>query len=150
NIPAGFGVAGTPLYMAPEVLAGQKATFCSDVYSVGVLLYYLVTRHFPVEGRTLDELRAAHMVGQRVSLRERAPDLPTYFVQVVEQSLLADPRQRCSSSAAMVQALEGVLLHQRATLVYFARAAMVAIGWLLMIGVLGTVNSIYFNQTLGR
>jgi hypothetical protein len=150
NVPSGFGMAGTPMYMAPEVLAGQKATPCSDVYSVGVLLYYLVTRHFPVEGQTLDDLRAAHMVGHRVSLRERAPDLPTPFVQVVDQALLANPRQRCSSSAAMVQALDGVLLQQRATSLYFARAAMAAIGGLLIITGLGAINSRYFNHVLGR
>lgn len=150
NVPAGFGMAGTPMYMAPEVLAGQKATACSDVYSVGVLLYYLVTRHFPVEGQTLDDLRAAHMVGHRVSLRERAPDLPTPFVLVVDQALLANPRQRCSSSAAMVQALDGVLLQQRASSQYVARAVMVALGALFVIVALGAINSRYFNHVLGR
>jgi hypothetical protein len=150
NLGAGFGVAGTPLYMAPEVLAGQKATPCSDVYSVGVLLYYLVTRHFPIEGRTLDDLRAAHMVGQRTSLRERAPDLPTYFVDVVDHALLADPRQRCSSSAAMVQALDAALLHQRATSQYVRQAAIAAIGALVVIFALGAINSRYFNHVLGR
>ena len=44
-------LAGTPLYMAPEVLAGSAATQQSDIYSVGVLLYYLVTGQYPVEGQ---------------------------------------------------------------------------------------------------
>ena len=41
---------GTPSYMAPEVLAGGRATARSDLYSLGILLYYLVTGTFPVEG----------------------------------------------------------------------------------------------------
>ena len=51
-----FGIAGTPLYMAPEVLTGEAATPGSDVYSVGVLVYHLVTGEYPVTGRTLDDL----------------------------------------------------------------------------------------------
>ena len=45
-------IAGTPLYMAPEVLAGEAPSAISDVYSVGVLLYHLVTGEYPVEGQT--------------------------------------------------------------------------------------------------
>ena len=41
-------VAGTPLYLAPEILAGGDATVQSDIYSLGVLLYYLVTGSYPV------------------------------------------------------------------------------------------------------
>ena len=69
-------LAGTPLYMAPEVLAGSAATQQSDIYSVGVLLYYLVTGQYPVEGRTLDEIIQAHVRGRRKPLAERRPDLP--------------------------------------------------------------------------
>jgi serine/threonine-protein kinase len=44
-------IAGTPMYMAPEVLAGQPPSVSSDVYSMGVLLYYLVTGKFPIYAR---------------------------------------------------------------------------------------------------
>ena len=40
-------LAGTPLYLAPEILGGREATVQSDIYSLGVLLYYLVTGSFP-------------------------------------------------------------------------------------------------------
>ena len=56
----GGRVAGTPLYLAPEVLSGGEATIASDIYSLGVLLYHLVTNEFPVKATTLDDLVAAH------------------------------------------------------------------------------------------
>src|SRR5262245_52377929 len=46
-------LAGTPLYLAPEVLAGGPATVQSDVYSLGVVLYHLLTKSYPVEGKTI-------------------------------------------------------------------------------------------------
>ena len=55
----GSDLAGTPLYLAPEVLQGQPATVRSDIYSLGVLLYRLVTGAYPVQARTLRELRRA-------------------------------------------------------------------------------------------
>jgi serine/threonine protein kinase/tetratricopeptide (TPR) repeat protein len=97
-------LVGTPMYMAPEVLAGATASASSDVYSVGVLLYYLVTAEYPVEGRTLEELRDAHQQGRRTLLIERRPDLPMPFVQVVERALAAPP-QRYGSAGALLEAL---------------------------------------------
>ncbi len=48
---------GSPAYVAPEVLAGAPATARSDIYSLGVLLFHLVTGDFPVTASTWDELR---------------------------------------------------------------------------------------------
>ena len=50
-------VAGTPLYSAPEVLIKRDATIQSDVYSLGVLLYHLLTNSYPVRGADLRDLR---------------------------------------------------------------------------------------------
>ena len=61
-------LAGTPLYLAPEVLDGAAATPRSDVYSVGVLVFHLATGTFPIDGRTVGELRSAHRSGDRTSL----------------------------------------------------------------------------------
>ena len=57
---AGSDLTGTPLYLAPELFHGQVATRASDVYSLGVLLYHLLTKAFPVEGRTISDVRVAH------------------------------------------------------------------------------------------
>jgi serine/threonine-protein kinase len=56
----GADLAGTPLYLAPEVLQGQPATMQSDIYSLGVLLYRLSTGAYPIQAATVDDLRRAH------------------------------------------------------------------------------------------
>jgi hypothetical protein len=143
------GVEGTPLYMAPEVLAGQPASPCSDVYSVGVLLYHLVTGHYPVEGRTLDELLAAHREGRRRLLSERRPELPLPFIQVVDRALTSDPALRCSSAGALLEALGAIESEQR-TARTAARFAAVIVALPLLAGVLGFLATSAFNLTLGR
>ena len=104
-----LSVAGTPMYMAPELLAGQPATPSSDLYSVGVLLYHLVTGEFPVEAQTMGELRAAHAAGRRRHLRDVRPDLPSAFIQAVESATAALPSARVSSAAALEHDLARVL-----------------------------------------
>lgn len=96
---------GTPLYLAPELFAGRPATTLSDIYALGVLLYYLVTSDFPVGGTTVDELEAAHRAGHRRPLRAVRPDLPAWFVAAVERALASDPAQRFATAAEMHEAL---------------------------------------------
>jgi eukaryotic-like serine/threonine-protein kinase len=102
--------AGTPLYMAPEVLAGAPATAGSDLYSLGVLLYRLVTNDFPVSARTLEELERAHATGERRRLRDVRPDLPATFIKAVESATASAPADRPASAAALEEQLERVLL----------------------------------------
>ena len=90
-------LAGTPLYLAPEVLSGSPATVQSDVYSLGVLLFHLVTGAYPVNGRTIAELRDAHRQRRPMWLRDARPDLSDTFVQQVECALSTDPAERYSS-----------------------------------------------------
>jgi serine/threonine-protein kinase len=97
---------GTPLYLAPELTTGGPATVRSDIYALGVLLYYLVTGRFPVEGRSLAELVIAHARGDRRHLRDERPDLPDSFVKVVERAIHADPARRFESAGQLHAALE--------------------------------------------
>ncbi len=83
-------LAGTPMYLAPEVIRGQPASPQSDLSSLGVLLFHLLTGSFPVQGRTLAELRRAHASGKRLSLREARKDLPSELASVIEHAL--EPR----------------------------------------------------------
>jgi tRNA A-37 threonylcarbamoyl transferase component Bud32 len=97
--------AGTPLYLAPEVFEGQPRTKATDIYSLGVLLYHLVTDSYPVVGRTREDVQAAHRRQERHHLRDVRPDLPEEFVQAVQCALDPDPRHRYQSAGAFESAL---------------------------------------------
>jgi serine/threonine protein kinase/tetratricopeptide (TPR) repeat protein len=98
-------MVGTPLYLAPEVFRGKPATSQSDIYSLGVLLFYLVTGQFPVTASSMIELGKAHSSGRRRRLRDVRPDLPSSFVGAVEHALEPDPSQRFASAGEMESAL---------------------------------------------
>jgi len=99
------GLAGTPLYMAPELFDGAHAAIASDIYAVGVLLYRLVTSEFPVHAQTIGDVREAHRTGTLRSLRDIRPDLPAAYIRTVETCLAADPKKRYQSAAALERAL---------------------------------------------
>ncbi|HXE80033.1 MAG TPA: serine/threonine-protein kinase [Vicinamibacterales bacterium] len=107
--PAGWGAPGTPAYMAPEVIAGEPATRASDIYSVGVLLYFLVTGRHPFEGRTLMEIAIGHGSGRRRLLADDRPDLPDRFIRIVERALAPNPADRFPSAGALVHELSDML-----------------------------------------
>jgi eukaryotic-like serine/threonine-protein kinase len=101
----GDDFAGTPLYVAPEVFGGQPRTKRSEIYSLGVLLYHLVTDAYPVEGRSRSDLDQAHRRRDRKLLRDARPDLPADFVYAVERALSVDPQERYASVGAFEAAL---------------------------------------------
>ncbi len=98
-------LAGTPVYLAPELLAKQKPSVASDIYSLGVLLYHLVTRGYPVTGVDRDEVAHAHTVSQRASLRDARPDLPPAFVDAVGRALSPNPAHRYKTAGEFGVAL---------------------------------------------
>jgi serine/threonine-protein kinase len=103
---------GTPLYLAPEIFLGDDASVQSDIYAVGVLLYYLVTSGYPVRGASVADLVEAHRRGERRRLRDGRPDLPHQFVSVVERALDPDPARRFASAGEMEIALAGESSHR--------------------------------------
>ena len=102
------GVAGTPLYLAPEVLAGEPPTPRSDIYGVGVLLFHLLTGAYPRTAGDLEGLRAVHADGVRTGLRDLRADLPVPLVEAIERALDADPARRFATAGEMERALTGI------------------------------------------
>jgi serine/threonine-protein kinase len=124
-------VAGTPLYLAPEVLSGGAATARSDVYSIGVVMYRLLTGAYPVEARDLAELRRIHATRMRGDLRSARPDLPKRLARIVERACHPAADQRYDRAAFLAEALaelEGMPAPIRRAYATAAAVAVVAIG----------------------
>jgi eukaryotic-like serine/threonine-protein kinase len=97
--------SGTPVYMAPELIKGQPASVASDLYALGILLFYLLTGKYPIDGNTFPSISAAHETGARLSLLDARPDLPEPLARVVETAAHADPAKRYKSAGQLIGAL---------------------------------------------
>ena len=106
--------AGTPLYLAPEVFDGRPQSKVTDTYSLGVLLYHLVTNAYPVKGQTQAEVEEAHRRNEHTNLRDARSDLPQPFVALVERALSRDPADRFQTAGAFETALAGFLGQSKA------------------------------------
>ena len=101
---------GSPAYLAPELLAGQPPSRQTDLYSLGVLLYHLVSGAFPVLGSSLEELRANHSGNRRALVSDVRAGLPAAFKLAIDEATAADPSGRPRSAAAMEALLDQVLV----------------------------------------
>jgi hypothetical protein len=99
-------LAGTPLYLAPEVLQGRLATQQSDVYSLGVLLYHLLTESYPIHGRTIRQLRLAHESRTYVKLHTLRGDVPARLARAIERATEPLPENRHPTGDSLCAALD--------------------------------------------
>jgi eukaryotic-like serine/threonine-protein kinase len=129
---ASSDLAGTPLYLAPEVLQGQKATVRSDIYSLGVLLYHLVSGAYPVQGRTVREIRQSHEVGERTAVQTARSDVPSPFARLIERAIDPRPERRYQSAEALAADLAA--LQPRPRIVRLAYGAGIAAAAILVVG----------------
>lgn len=104
-----FGTAlGTPAYMAPEQAAGAQVDERSDLYSLGVLLYEMLTGSLPFEGTTPSEMLRLHFTAPVPPLGERVPGLqvPAGLEAMVRKLLEKDPEMRFQSAKALIEAID--------------------------------------------
>jgi hypothetical protein len=148
-------LVGTLAYMAPELLRGQAPSPQSDIYSLGVLLFNLVTGTYPVTGRSRDDFERAHKNGQRALLSDVRSDLPLDFVRVVERAIAPDPAKRYRSAGEFLHDLVPPPHDQEKEKGNFATEWAKPLAWsALLIGcglmTLGAINSRFYNRALGR
>src|SRR5690606_15669116 len=103
-------VFGTPEFMSPEQARGEKLDGRSDIYSLGVILYELLTGKLPFEAGQPMEYIQKHIKEPPIPLTERVPDreFPGGLEAVIQKSLAKSPEQRFESAAEFANALKMV------------------------------------------
>jgi serine/threonine protein kinase len=97
---------GTPHYMSPEQAAGElDIDGRSDLYSLGVLGYYMLTGSLPFDGLTFETLAAKHIADEPVALSERLPKLGSTLRNAIERCLLKDRDERWRNGRELAEAL---------------------------------------------
>ena len=101
-------VLGTPNYMSPEQVLGQKVDSRSDLFSVGVVLYKLVTGALPFEGDSIISVAMKITQTDPPTVEKLRPDVPLSLRRVIERSLRKQPEKRFQTGEEFAQALIGV------------------------------------------
>jgi len=102
---AAGSVLGSPAYMSPEQCKGEPVDHRSDIYSLGCVLFEMVSGSPPFVGARARELLAAHKLRPPPSLRAVTPHAPSWLAELVARMLAKDPAARPQSMGEVASAL---------------------------------------------
>lgn len=98
-------VLGTPAYLSPEQIQGQRQDARSDLFSLGVVLYEMITRVRPFRGDSLGEVCAQILTADPTPPAKLNPELPKAFDRIVARCLAKNPDDRYQSASELARAL---------------------------------------------
>ena len=102
------GIAGSPSYMSPEQVQSEELTAASDVYSLGAVLYEMLTGFRPFRADNLSKLLHQIVYATPPPIHTYRDDIPEELEQVVAMCMQKDPAKRCNSGAQMAADLTRV------------------------------------------
>lgn len=104
-------VVGTVTYMAPERASGHPSTYQTDIYSLGVILYQMLTLHFPFHRRSLEEFRKNMHKEKLQDPTKIAPyrDVPRVLARIVKKCLEPIPSHRYQNVDELIKDLENYI-----------------------------------------
>lgn len=98
-------VIGTTIYLSPEQANGMPATPASDIYSLGCVLFYLLTGRPPFEAESQVAVAMAHVSHAAPSVRDIDPNVPEEIDAIVARALSKEPEKRFATAVEMAEAL---------------------------------------------
>lgn len=103
--------AGTVHYISPEQARGGYSDEKSDIYSLGITMYEMVTGRVPFEGETNVAVALLHIQGEMVPPRELEPSIPMSFEKIILKCTQKKPDRRYASARDLIADLRKVLTH---------------------------------------
>lgn len=107
-------VIGTALYMSPEQIKGEHPDHRTDIYSLGVMLFEMVSGHPPFEADSAMTLMMMHINDPIPDLGQIKPEIPIELVAVVHKALQKNPAHRYQTASEMAAALRAVAVRLEA------------------------------------
>ena len=105
NQLTGGKAMGSVHYISPEQAKGDETDFTSDIYSVGVMMYEMLSGHLPFDADDVVEVAIKQISDKPQSLQELAPNVPHGLVKITERAMAKRPDNRYASAAEMLSAL---------------------------------------------
>ena len=109
TLTRGDSVMGSVHYFSPEQASGQTADVTSDIYSVGVTLYEMLTGRVPFDGENQVAIAMMHLHGTPQPIESIAPDVPPAVIHVCAMAMEKNPRYRYQSAREMANELRMAL-----------------------------------------
>lgn len=95
-------VMGSVHYLPPEQASGKGSTMQSDIYSMGILMYELLTGTLPFRGENAVEIALKQLKEPIPNLKEKLPDIPNSIVNIVKRATAKNPKNRYSDAREML------------------------------------------------
>ena len=99
-------VVGTPDYLSPEQARGEAVDARSDLYTLGLILYEMLTGAMPFQGGTLSEILAQRMLRSPAPVTQVKPQTPAWLARLTDRLLRVQPSHRLQSADAVIRAID--------------------------------------------